>query len=44
MGDYTGLAALGGRVYGAWTEKPEARSRGTVIRVGVADFGTGGQP
>ncbi|HEV2425282.1 MAG TPA: sialidase family protein [Terriglobia bacterium] len=44
MGDYTGLAALGGRVYGAWTEKPEARSRGTVVRVGVADFGTVAAP
>ncbi len=40
MGDYTGLAALGGRVYGAWTEKPEGRSRDTILRVGVADFGT----
>jgi hypothetical protein len=44
MGDYTALAALGGRVYGAWTEKPDPRARGTVIRVGVADFGTAGQP
>ena len=43
MGDYTGLAALGGRVYGAWTEKPEAKSRGTVVRVGVADFGAAGK-
>lgn len=42
MGDYTGLAAAGGRVYGAWTEKPDTRSRGTVLRVGVADFGTAG--
>jgi hypothetical protein len=24
FGDYTGLAAFGGRVYGAWTEKPTA--------------------
>ena len=23
FGDYTGLAAYGGRVYGIWTEKPE---------------------
>jgi hypothetical protein len=42
MGDYTGIAALHGRVYGAWTEKPaDAPGRGTVIRVGVADFNEG---
>lgn len=43
MGDYTGIAALGGRVYGVWAEKPatQERSRDTVIRVGVADFGNG---
>jgi hypothetical protein len=64
MGDYTGLAALNGRVYGVWTEKPAVpvtgsqrgpgaaqaiprnsaeywRLRGTVIRVGVADFSAG---
>ncbi len=60
IGDYTGLAALDGRVYGVWTEKPmrkEAQTpgalriiprnsaeywklRGTVIRIGIADFGT----
>ena len=53
FGDYTGLAAFDGRVYGAWTEKPlvaaegeaktEAnppRPRGTVVKVGVADFRT----
>ncbi|HKT24827.1 MAG TPA: sialidase family protein [Terriglobales bacterium] len=53
MGDYTGLAALNGRVYGVWTEKPpltatdpaaraaEARRpRNTLIKVGVADFGS----
>jgi len=41
MGDYTGIAALGGRVYGVWTEKPSSpgRSRDTIIRVGTADFG-----
>lgn len=39
MGDYTGLAALGGRVYGVWTEKPDPKLRGTVVTVGVADFG-----
>ena len=44
MGDYTGLAAFGGRVYGAWTEKPDAKLRGTVVRVGVADFVTVGKP
>lgn len=42
MGDYTGLAALGGRVYGAWTEKPDPRSHDTIVRVGVADFSTKG--
>ncbi len=25
FGDYTGLAAYGGRVYGIWTEKPVAK-------------------
>ena len=58
FGDYSGLAAYGGRVYGIWTEKPtptpttetneksepakEARPqpRGTVVKVGTADFGT----
>ena len=63
FGDYSGIAAFGGRVYGIWTEepamapdagnktetkpdtqpetKPEAaprKRRGTVIKVGVADF------
>lgn len=39
MGDYTGLTALNGRVYGVWTEKPENKSsRDTTIRIGVADF------
>jgi len=58
FGDYSGLAAYGGRVYGAWTEKPapaadaetdaknkledakesKPRPRGTVVKVGVADF------
>jgi hypothetical protein len=51
FGDYSGLAAYGGRVYGAWTEQPAAASkgdradrnaestvRGTIVRVGVADF------
>jgi hypothetical protein len=43
MGDYSGIAAHGGRVYGVWTERPKANGetqpRGTVVRVGVADFG-----
>jgi hypothetical protein len=59
FGDYTALAAYGGRVYGVWTEKPvplpqppadvnkdekksdedkESRPRGTVVKVGTADF------
>ena len=60
FGDYTGLAAYGGRVYGVWTEKPvsepesknaeggkdaakegkevKPRPRGTVVKVGTADF------
>jgi hypothetical protein len=61
FGDYSGIAASGGRVYGIWTEKPvvaaegdkkpdkpEAKAEaappkpraGTVVKVGVADFGT----
>ncbi|HEV2396336.1 MAG TPA: sialidase family protein [Candidatus Sulfotelmatobacter sp.] len=58
FGDYSGLAAYGGRVYGVWTEKPvpppasetneksgEAKEskpapKGTVVKVGTADFGT----
>jgi hypothetical protein len=53
FGDYSGIAAYGGRVYGVWTEKPaatpesekksdevKAKPRGTVVKVGVADFGT----
>ena len=39
IGDYTGLTALHGRVYGVWTEKPRNKSsRDTIIRIGVADF------
>ncbi len=50
FGDYTGLAAYGGRVYGIWTEKPAGQSegdkdaqgrpprQGTVVKVGMADF------
>jgi hypothetical protein len=57
FGDYTGIAASGGRVYGVWTEKPIAvvetrentgdksneakpKSRGTVVKIGIADFKT----
>jgi hypothetical protein len=62
IGDYTGLAVLGGRVYGVWTVKPPGspppgepyrgshrprkfrpsqywKSHGTVVQVGLADFG-----
>ena len=55
FGDYTGLAAFGGRGYGVWTERPnqvvdsEAKAgdehsgaRGTVVKVGVADFKSSG--
>ena len=45
IGDYTGLAAMNGRVYGIWTEEtplpadPAARRRPhSVVRIGVADF------
>jgi hypothetical protein len=53
FGDYTGIAAFGGRVYGVWTEKPPnqepaqnspgapRRRQGTVVKVGVADFSVG---
>lgn len=37
LGDYTGIAALAGRVYGIWTSKP-GPGRGTVIQIGSADF------
>jgi hypothetical protein len=48
LGDYTGIAALNGRVYGAWTETfalPRARSApaaklSTVVKLGIADFQT----
>jgi BNR repeat protein len=61
FGDYSGLAAYGGRVYGIWTEKPLAgeqseegskpaegneqkpRPRGTVVKLGTADFSSAGQ-
>jgi hypothetical protein len=50
FGDYSGLAAFGGKVYGVWTEKPPGQEpaknsadtprkrEGTVVKVGVADF------
>ena len=39
MGDYNGISALNGRVYGVWTQKPENKSsRDTLIQIGVADF------
>lgn len=59
FGDYTGIAAYAGRVYGVWMEKPvpepektsepkpkpeetkesKPQPRGTVVKVGTADFG-----
>jgi hypothetical protein len=46
IGDYTGIAAFGGRVYGAWTEERPRSGRNqagsplhrTVVRVGIAGF------
>jgi hypothetical protein len=51
FGDYSGIAAWGGRVYGVWTEQPatapvagnntddaKPKPRGTVVKVGIADF------
>jgi hypothetical protein len=64
FGDYSGIAAYGGRVYGIWTEEPapvpgptapetkteaeeekeskkvKAPPRGTIVKVGTADFTT----
>lgn len=41
IGDYTGLAARDGRVYGIWTVKPAATGpRTSIIQIGRADFGT----
>ena len=39
MGDYIGLAAWGGRVYGAWTARNGTEAK-TSVEVGVADFGS----
>jgi hypothetical protein len=47
IGDYTGIAALNGRVYGAWAEtiaRPRSGPAGkvsTVVKLGVADFRAG---
>ena len=47
IGDYTGIAALGGRVFGIWTEvdstaaaapNPKPRAHHAVIKIGVAEF------
>jgi BNR repeat protein len=46
LGDYSGLAALNGRVYGIWAEEAATparvengrRGRNTIVRVGVAEF------
>ena len=46
LGDYNGLAALNGRVYGIWPEEASTparvengrRGRNTVVRIGVAEF------
>jgi hypothetical protein len=40
LGDYTGIAARDGRVYGIWTVKtPNAGPRGLIIQIGRANFG-----
>ena len=46
LGDYNGLAALEGRVYGIWPEEAQTparlengrRGRNTIVRIGVAEF------
>ena len=43
IGDYNGIAALGSRVFGAWTvqppyTQPKAPPRDTIIQVGIAQF------
>ncbi len=38
MGDYIGLAAWGGRVYGAWAVKSGTEKQ-TSVEIGVTDFG-----
>lgn len=40
IGDYTGIAARAGRVYGIWTVKAAGTGpRGSIIQIGRADFG-----
>jgi len=39
LGDYSGIAALNGRVYGIWAEKPaDTGPRDSLVRIGIADF------
>jgi hypothetical protein len=46
LGDYNGLSALQGRVYGIWPEEAQTparmengrRGRNTIVRIGVAEF------
>ena len=48
LGDYTGLAAFGGHVYGIWPEEAQTPAplengrpaRNTVMRIGAAEFGS----
>jgi len=43
IGDYTGIAAYGGRVVGAWSETrdpKDPKKHSTLVRAGVADFST----
>ena len=52
LGDYTAIATVGGRVYGAWAEErpafrkrePDIATHHTILRVGLADFGGGANP
>ena len=46
LGDYNGLTALGGHVYGIWPEEAQTaakvengrRARNTVVKIGAAEF------
>jgi hypothetical protein len=41
IGDYTGIAAYGGKVFGTWSETrdpKDPKKHSTLVRVGVADF------
>jgi BNR/Asp-box repeat len=43
IGDYTGIAAYGGKVLGAWSETrdpKDPKKHSTLVRAGVADFST----